>query len=200
MSAHTPPASGSGSLTPHLRTRRVALRPAGPESGRTVYRFLTDFGTTALGDPDTFAAAIVGDVNAWFTIHVVKRDQPVGFAMLQKLRPGRHVEVGIYTDDDQTPLGAGAEATMLLVNYAFAAFDVHKVYSVTTENSRDGFGVAFDSERLEAVLRDHFYFQGRLWDAYHYAVGREDWCDGGAQFVERLVPGAATTGRAEVAS
>ena len=182
-------------LTPHLRTRRVMLRPAGPEAGRTVYHFLTDFGTTALGDPETFAAAIGGDVNAWFTIHVSKVEGPVGFAMLQKLRPGRHVEVGIYTDDKKTPLGAGAEATMLLVNYAFAAFAVHKVYSVTTENSRDGFGVAFAAERLEAVLRDHFFFQGQLWDAYHYAVGRDEWCAGGAQFVERLVPaGAARSG------
>jgi RimJ/RimL family protein N-acetyltransferase len=179
-------------LTPHLQTRRVALRPAGPEAGRTVYGFLSDFGTTALGDPDTFAAAILADVNALFTVRLRRSDTVIGFAMLQKFRPGRHVEVGVYTDDDLTPLGAGAEATLLLVNYAFAALGVRKVYSVTTEHSREGFGVAFADEHREALLPGHFYFQGELWDAHYYAVTRDEWLAGGSRFLEQLTRPPAT--------
>ena len=174
-------------LTPHLQTRRIALRPAGDESAHAVYRFLTDFGTSPIGDPDRFAATVLGDVDALFTVHLRRSDEAVGFAMLQKFRAGRHVEVGVYTDDDETPLGGGAEATLLLVNYAFAALRVRKVYSITTEHSRDGFGVAFSDDHREALLPGHFYFQGRLWDAHWYAVRYEDWISGGAQFLEQLV-------------
>ncbi|GAB3078321.1 GNAT family N-acetyltransferase [Nocardioides zeae] len=185
----------STALTPHLRTRRVSLRQGGHDVGRTVYRFLTAFGTTALGDPDVFARGITADVSALFTVHVGRDEDPVGFAMLQNLRTGRHVEVGIYTDAERTPLGAGAEATLLVVNYAFAALGVRKVWSVTTEHSSSDFGVAFADERREAVIPDHFWFQGRHWDAHWYSMERDSWSAEGAPFLERLTP---RTGSQEV--
>ncbi|MGF1646451.1 MAG: GNAT family N-acetyltransferase [Kineosporiaceae bacterium] len=144
------------------------------------------FGMNEPPAPDAFGRRMMDQVVRLFVVELSGRDEAIGFAMLQNHSPAGHVEVGIYTDDSRSPVGAGAEATVLLINYAFAALEVLKVYAVTTELSRGGFGVAFTAGVREATLPDHFYFHGRLWDAYYYAVTLDEWLRVGIPFVDRL--------------
>ena len=45
----------------------------------------------------------------------------------------------------------------------------------TTEASFDAFGLNQKSSQEKAVLRDHLYFRGRLWDLYTFEIERRDW-------------------------
>jgi hypothetical protein len=177
-------------LDTHLQTRSVVFTPARPEDGPDLYRGLARTGMRVLPPVDAFSAALDGSPDGdavVFAIRLRATGEIVGAGSLRDRDPAGHVKVGIYLDVDRTPPGAGAEAMMLLVNYAFAAWpQVRKVYILTTDASRDRFRSAVSRMPLEAVLPGHVYFLGRLWDLYYYAIGRQAWEESGALVLRRF--------------
>lgn len=177
------------SLAAHLETRRARLCPADEDAAPLIYSYLMRLGMHSLPPLDMFASHFMDQMFAMFTIELTKTGQTIGFAALQDESSAGHIDAGIYTDPDCTPRGVGAEAVTLLVNYAFAASgSIRKVFSRSTEASRDGFGIAFDVGLREATLPEHMFFAGRLWDVHVFSVSREDWIQGGARFLRDLLP------------
>ena len=195
-------------LFPHVETRRVRLRPATASDGTDNYELFLRNGMNNLPNLDMWLAAYSRDLAAHsaysrdlaghFVIQQRRDGADVGFGGLSELSPAGHCEVGLYTDLAKADVGIGAEATLLFINYAFATWRVRKVYMRTTDAAVGFFGGTLAAiSRKEAVLPQHQYFRGRLWDVYLYAVYREAWDERGAALVERLVggPGEREPGR-----
>jgi RimJ/RimL family protein N-acetyltransferase len=191
---------GQALLFPYVETRRVRLRAALASDGTDNYEFFLRNGMNNLPNLDMFLAAYSRDLAshsaysrdlaAHFVIQQRRDNMDVGFGGLFELSPAGHVEVGLYTDLNKADIGIGAEATLLFINYAFATWRVRKVYMRTTEASLRFFGGTLASiSRHEAVLPEHQYFRGMLWDVYIYAVYRPDWEARGRDVLERLVGG-----------
>ncbi|MFI7443479.1 GNAT family N-acetyltransferase [Nonomuraea indica] len=175
---------------PHLETIRTRLRPAGEEDVPRLYDVLARLGLHSLPTPSAFAEQHRQGAEAQFAIHVRPSDDVIGFSSLQHLNRAGHIQVGIFTDPALSKLGAGAEAMMLTVNYAFATWEhVRKVYFSTTEASLRDLGRGMSLVPREAVIPEHLFFQGRLWDVHFYAITRESWEESGARIVDRMVRG-----------
>lgn len=192
-------------LFPHIETQRVRLRPALAADGPATYELFLRTGMNNLPNMDVFVAgysrelsshsAYSRDLAAQFAIQQRRDGEEVGFGGLFELSPAGHVELGLYTDLRKADVGIGAEATLLFINYAFATWQIRKVYMRTTDASRWFFGGTLASMvRKEACLPDHMYFRGRLWDMDIYAIYRSEWDARGAALVERLVTGPRTGG------
>lgn len=185
-------------LFPYVETRRVRLRAASASDGTDTYELFLRNGMNNLPNMDMFLAAYsrefaahsayARDLAAHFAIQQRRNEVDVGFGNLFELSPAGHIEVGLYTDLTKADVGIGAEATLLLINYAFATWRVRKVYARTTDAALRFFGGTLGSiARREAVLPEHQYFRGLLWDIYIYAIYRADWEARGRDVIQRLV-------------
>ncbi|WP_188193694.1 GNAT family N-acetyltransferase [Nonomuraea sp. SYSU D8015] len=177
-------------LHPHLETVRTRLRPAAEEDVPRLYDVLLRLGLHSLPNPEAFARQHGQGVDAQFAIELKRNGEIIGFSSLQHLSPAGHIQIGIFTDPELSRLGAGAEAMMLTVNYGFAKWEqVRKVYFSTTEASLPSLGRGMSLIPREAVLPEHLFFQGKLWDVHFYAITRDAWLESGAHIVNRLVRG-----------
>ena len=178
-------------LVPHLETPRVSLRPATVDDADDLYDNLLRTGLETLPPLDHFRAGFEEATRSRATVFAMRlreNDRIVGFGTLRDRDPAGHLKMGITMKTEVMPYGAGAEAMLLLANYAFARWDdIRRVYIESTEASIARFGSALSALKSVAVLRDHVFFRGRLWDMYYYAVTREEWERGGAPVLERLV-------------
>jgi RimJ/RimL family protein N-acetyltransferase len=180
-------------LHPHLETIRTRLRPAADEDVPRLYEVLAKLGLHSLPTPEEFARSYNQGVEAQFAIQVRRSGEVIGFSSLQQLNRAGHIQIGIFTDPGESRFGVGAEAMMLTVNYGFAAWEqVRKIYFSTTEASLPGLGRGISLIPREAVLPEHLFFQGRLWDVHFYAITRQAWLESGAHIVERLVRGVGS--------
>jgi RimJ/RimL family protein N-acetyltransferase len=180
-------------LFPHVETRRLKLVPS--TASEETFDILLSGGVESLSDIDTYLADHrKSDINAYFLSVSKATGKTIGFTTLHELnQPAGHVQVGLYSDIRQENLGLGGEAAILTINYAFAMWNVRKVYVRTTKATISNFGPQVEKSEPEAVLRDHFYFCGRLWDVYIYSISREDWSEWGMpEMIERFL----VTGRA----
>ncbi|TDD37563.1 N-acetyltransferase [Actinomadura sp. KC06] len=172
---------------PYLETKRIRLVPAAEQDARILYGLLLRLGMASLPTLDEFMKATAGGVAARFLVQRQDDGETVGYSSLHQMVPAAgHVEAGIYLDPEHIRSGLGAEASTLTLNYAFATWNVRKVYFQTTEASFDDFGPLLDVLTKEAVLPNHVFFRGRLWDVHIYAVYREEWEQTGETFVSRL--------------
>lgn len=162
-------------LFPHVETRRLRLVPS--TASEETFDILLSGGVESLSDLDTYLADHKkSDINAYFLAVSKATGKTVGFTTLHELNQAAgHVQVGLYSDVRQENLGLGNEAGMLTINYAFAMWNVRKVYVRTTEATIANFGPKMEEVEPEAVLREHFYFCGRLWSLYIYSITRQDW-------------------------
>src|SRR5690606_11398436 len=132
-------------------------------------------------------AAVGQGMNASFLVENTGGDY-LGFCSLQGLSPaGHHIEGGIYLSPEASSNGIGAEASLLLINYAFAMWNVRKVYFRTTEASLSSIGGDLKVSQKEGILSGHQYFSGKHWDEHVFAIYRDEWDEFCAQAVERLV-------------
>ncbi len=194
-------------LFPYVETRRVRLRAVTVGDADDEYDLFLRNGMNNLPNLDMWLASYSKDLAehssyardraAHFVIQQLRDGSDVGFGGLFELSPAGHVELGLYTDLTKADLGIGAEAVLLLYNYAFATWRVRKVYARTTDAAIGFFGGTLGSiARREATLPEHQYFRGLLWDIYIYAVYRADWEARGRTLLDRLVadPSGCGTG------
>lgn len=181
-------------LQPVLRSSRIYLRPATRADGTTLYGLLLDLGLNTLPTLDQWIDGGIAsrNANAQFVIHRVSDESVVGFSALYELDGNAgHIKAGVYTGPNDHAPGVGAEACIFTINYAFAMWNLRKVYFHTTEASLGSLGQALSRvAQQEAVLPEYQYFRGRLWDLYIYAIHRSEWETVGRPLAERLFAGA----------
>jgi RimJ/RimL family protein N-acetyltransferase len=165
----------------------VLLRPATKADGPGFYALLLRLGIASLPRQDVFVAGYDRDFAASFAICSRSDGEVRGYASLFELDPAGHVQVGVCTDPTAGEPGLGAEAALLTINFAFSMWNIRKVYIRTTAASISRFGGTTAAiARKEAVLTEHMFFQGQLWDVHIFAIYRQDWIGAGKQIVERL--------------
>lgn len=177
------------SIFPVLETPRVRLRPATRADSAAFYDVLLDLGLSTLPTLDQWTDGALGlrDAAAPFAVHRRSDDHLLGFTALYQLDPNaRHVKAGVYARYEEAR-GLAAEASILTLNYGFAMWDLRKIYFHTTEASLQHYGGTIAKvARQEAILPEHLFFRGRLWDVYIYAISRDAWADRGARLVRRM--------------
>ncbi|MDQ4096275.1 MAG: GNAT family N-acetyltransferase [Actinomycetota bacterium] len=182
------PQDGDG-IFPVLSTSRIRLRPATRADGAEFYHVLLELGLSTLPTLDHWIDGVLGfkDSAAQFAVHRKADDELLGFTALYQLDPNaRHVKAGVYARFEQAR-GLAAEASVLTLNYAFAMWDMRKVYFHTTEASLLHYGGAIAKvARREAILQEYLFFRGQLWDVHVFAIHRQDWEGIGSQLVRRL--------------
>ncbi|SDH06591.1 Protein N-acetyltransferase, RimJ/RimL family [Sinosporangium album] len=177
-------------LIAHLETRQVALQPAEAADGLSFYQLLLRLGLHSLPSMESFLKSFEErpeTLAAVFAIRLRENGELLGFGSLQERDRAGHIQVGLFMETERVRRGVGAEAMMLLVNYAFAVWpELRKVYFLTTDASLPRFGSALLATPREASLPAHVFFRGRLWDLHFYAVGRGEWERVGARLLGRL--------------
>lgn len=176
-------------LFPHVESKRVLLRPATAEDGPKVYEILFRSGKSTLPTLEVFLAGFTRGVSAQFLVQRRDTDAIVGYSSLSQLSVAGHVQAGVHTDADQTE-GIAADAAALTVNFAFAMWRIRKVYFETHEADLSELGFTGEYAtvvREEAVLPDHLYFQGKLWDQHVHAIYREQWDQQGVELLKEIV-------------
>lgn len=105
-------------------------------------------------------------------------DRLIGVCGLHKLdHKNRHASFGIFIGaKEEWGGGYGTEATRLIVNYAFATLNLHRVWlHVFEDNARGQRAYEKVGFQREGVLRQDFYREGRYWNTIVMGILREEW-------------------------
>lgn len=176
-------------IFPHMKSRRIVLQPKSTTPTVEDYNLILRLGLDSTSNFDSFLAAMTKkSIEANFSIKLNGDDSPAGFSMLLDLdQDAGHVHTAVYLDPAMARQGIGADATLLTVNYAFAMWNIRKVYFETTEASSGNFGAMLEKPP-EAILKDYIFFRGHLWDLKVYALTRDEWERELYDYVRKLVP------------
>ncbi len=176
-------------LFPHVTGRRVALRPAAAADAKIVHDMKMLAGTGVVPLLDLFAATFTAGAAAAFVVTDRESGNDVAHTALLDFAPAGHVRVELVA-----PPGiereAVADAAALTINFAFAMWPLQKVYWHATDHDLPAFGWSQTHAamvRPQAVLAQHAYFHGRLWDVSVLAVSRDDWDIHGVDLVKQIV-------------
>ncbi|MEU4806641.1 GNAT family protein [Actinosynnema sp. NPDC023587] len=176
-------------LFPYVESKRIVLRPATGADGAEVYDVLFRAGAPGLPALDVFLDRFERGVQAQFLVYRRDSDDLVGHAALSDLAVAGHVRAAVFAAADPGE-GIAADAAALLVNFAFAMWRIRKVYFESHLADLAEFGFTGDRAavvRTEAVLPEHLWFRGRLWDQYVHAVYREHWDVDGVELLKEIV-------------
>ncbi len=105
-------------------------------------------------------------------------DRPIGTTALHlEAGPHRQARFGIALGArDEWGKGYGTEATALLVEYAFATLNLHRVWLHVFDYNKAGRRTYEKAGfRQEGVLRQSHFAEGRYWDCVAMAILRDEW-------------------------
>lgn len=176
-------------IFPHMKSRRITLQPKSTSPTPEDYNLILKLGLDSTSNFESFSAAMQKkSIDANFSIRLNGDDSAAGFSMLLDLdQDAGHVHTAVYIDPAAARQGIGADATLLTVNYAFAMWNIRKVYFETTDASSGDFGAMLEKPP-EATLNDYIFFRGRLWDLKVYALTRDEWEKELYDYVRKLAP------------
>ena len=153
----------------------------------TVHDLLLKAGLSNLPTAETFASLCMKEVSAQFTVERRDTGQTVGFVSFHHLDlSGQHVRASFRTDPALAGNDLAAEVILMTINYAFASWNIRKIYFWTTDTDLQSFPTAFSSTHREATLPEHLYDRGALQDVHIYATYREQWEEHGAALLDKL--------------
>jgi RimJ/RimL family protein N-acetyltransferase len=171
-------------LFPHLQSIRVRLSPARFDDGVRAYEIMLRAGMGTMPTLDAFLETFGKGGKAQFIAEMRETGEAIGHVVLRDRNTAGHIHVDIHLDVGAADTGVGAEIAMLALNYAFAMWDLRKAYLEATSKGLSALGLSDEQRKLlteEAILRDHVYQQGRLWDQHILSVDRETWEREGAE-------------------
>lgn len=185
-----------------VRTGRYTrVRPVTPDDYGWLFEVavLTDAGSRwrLHGDVPTFDAFISGLLQQSPATCVIERlsgGDRLGMVQLFQHQPiSRHAQLTAFLDPSAEGLGWPLEGVLLFVDYAFAAFDLRKLYleSLTTEVAQFE-SLVGDVLREEGRLVGHRYVFGQYVDCHILALYRDDFEAGVASLFPGLVAGDQT--------
>jgi RimJ/RimL family protein N-acetyltransferase len=111
---------------------------------------------------------------------IIRRDDDalIGAVGLHRIHPvNRSAMFGLMIGDRAAwSQGFGTEATRLMVDYAFRALNLHRVWLHVYENNPAAVRVYEKvGFRREGILRQDVYREGRYWDALAMGLLRDEW-------------------------
>jgi RimJ/RimL family protein N-acetyltransferase len=163
--------------------RRIVLRPLTPADHDWLWRLCTHPDGLArwryLGTTPSYERVVQDFSNMWVQFVAVDRrtNERVAHVYAYNPKPAdAHAWVAVAADPGHRRWGIGVEACILLIEYLFATFGLHKVYAEALEFNYEQFasgaGTIFD---VEGHFVDDVRFQGRWWDRYVLAFHRDRW-------------------------
>jgi RimJ/RimL family protein N-acetyltransferase len=175
-------------LNPYLIGDLVYLRPLEREDALTIQpwfndpeisQFLLRRRPMTLRDEEQFLERIAHS-DSDIALGIVRRDvdQLIGCMGLHNFNHrNRNATFGISIGDKSAwGCGFGTEATALLMEYAFAALNLHRVtLQVFEYNERAIRTYEKLGFRKEGVMREENYCNGRYWDTIVMGLLRQDW-------------------------
>jgi hypothetical protein len=174
---------------PLITSSGVELRPISADDGKKVYELLVRFGSGVLPTLETFLDGFGHGAMAQFLVHGAGEAGPVGVATLRDFNPAGHVTAELELGSAPGP---GQETVALVVNYAFAMWNLRKVYLHAAEDEHDVLGLTGPLLQplldREALLPRHVFARGRHQDLSIYAIHRNTWEKHAANVLEALAP------------
>lgn len=181
--------------TPPVRSTRIALRSIVREDYDYLHALASDPAASyrwryrgGTPSPEAFAAQLWDGVLAQFMVLSRESGRPVGAVALYNanLHSG-YVYLSLIADPRIRRTGISMDAGLLLCNYAFANWNLRRVYLETTEFNLEQFGSGEGRYFHEAArLRDHEFFSDRYWDLVTLVVERDDFADYGPRLLAAL--------------
>ncbi|MFC4534471.1 hypothetical protein [Sphaerisporangium dianthi] len=174
-------------LFPHIQSPGVELQPVSAADGEKVYELLIQYGAGGLPTLEAFRRNNAGGAMAQFLVHGRAEERTVGVATLRDFNPAGHIKADI-----RVSTAHGPETTALVLNYAFAMWNLRKVYVHATEADHEAAGLAdpliSPLLRREALLPRHVFARGRHWNLSVYSVYRDAWEKHAPDILDALVP------------
>jgi RimJ/RimL family protein N-acetyltransferase len=179
-----PEASQHSPEIPTLRGRLVALRPMMPDDLPALYRLSIDETVNAhwrfRGIVPTYQQFINSTTANEAIVQFVVTDLSgtagaLGLAVAYNadIRSG-FAYIGTMVAPNISRWGAGIEATALLTRYLFSTWPFRKLYFELIEYNCERLGSALDGYMtLEGRMREHYYYGGRYWDNFLFAIERQ---------------------------
>lgn len=182
-------------ILPHTLVPGTSLEVARARTGREIHRELAGLGVAGLPSGEAFASTALwpnghrSHVSAQFFVRDTGADAPVGYVSLHELSPhSGYVKCSVAVDASAAE-GVRAAATLLPVNYAFAMWNIRKVYFWTPEPGVPGLGAAGADATREGTLPEHLLQGGELRAVHIFALYRRQWEESGVEFVAGLAAG-----------
>lgn len=170
-------------VQPSLTGRKVYLRPTTADDIRINYEWwvLSDPQSltcrpwvyrSAEENVEAFKSRTVSDSKQAFTVCRIEDGRPVGevnFFGLNTLN--RSAELGVLINPDEQRKGHAYDALTVLIDHLFRFRGLHKVYAQTGGfNSKTIALLEKLGFKRDAVLRDHYYWNGSFHPGYIYSL------------------------------
>ncbi|GLU50020.1 hypothetical protein [Nocardiopsis ansamitocini] len=128
------------------------------------------------------------DVAAQFLIASTVNDSVVGFCSFSRVGAGGSLmQIDVLMDPETGALGITLEANVLLVNYAFAQWEVDRVCFWSAEEDSEMFGANRAIIREEKILPEGIRNPLENKSARLFVIDRSYWEKYGARFLKWLV-------------
>jgi ribosomal-protein-alanine N-acetyltransferase len=189
-----PPHRGLGTVSfrpPPLVSERVLLRGWEPADLEDVYAYASDPEVTrylawerhqSRADSAFFLDAIVatgyreGELNYALCLRESPQRVLGTVGLVRRDSTGRVMELGYVLARSAWGRGLVPEAGRLLIDHAFAATPVERIYApVLAPNAKSRRAAEKMGLRFEGTLRSHLFLRGTAWDETIYGVLRADW-------------------------
>jgi RimJ/RimL family protein N-acetyltransferase len=171
--------------------RHTVVRPVAPEDYEWLFKVAlhTPAGSRwrlhgEMPTYDQFINTMLAGAKATCVIETVD-GQPLGMVQLWHHDGlSRHAQLTAFLSPEAEGRGWPLEGVLLFIDYAFAAFDLRKLYVEALEPELASYRSLVGSVlKEEGRLRDHQYLFGQYVDGYLLAIYRPDF----AAFFERVV-------------
>jgi RimJ/RimL family protein N-acetyltransferase len=175
-------------ITPFRVSRRIYFRPLEKTDAPLVQGWFNDPEVTRqlltyrpislLAEEALLEGLARSETDVAVMIVVRETDRPIGTVALHvEAGPHRQARFGIALGaKDEWGKGYGSEATALMVEYAFATLNLHRVWLHVFEYNKAGRRTYEKAGfRQEGVLRQSHFVEGRYWDCIVMAILQDEW-------------------------
>jgi len=171
-----------------MRSKRLYLRPPTKQDIPAFLRWINDSEVTQF--LQAYYPIFEADELEWldklqkskenivFVIVDAKTKKPIGTMGIHRINwKDRIATTGaLIGEKNYWGKGYGSEAKMLLLSYAFNTLNLRKICSaVISFNERSKAYSLKCGYKVEGVLKQHIFKNGRYWDEIQLAIFRKDW-------------------------
>lgn len=166
-----------------MQGRHIKLVPADDKYLDFIYAAETDLSEKNLWSDtrnvparDTFADEFHDRLEhyyfAYFIIVSNDCDEPLGFVYAAQYSPwDRHLYVTIYVSKASRRNIVASEAGLLMIDYLFSYYDLHKIYSIVYDYNTTSLEFQKKAGFIEeGLFREHRYYNGKFHDVHLMAL------------------------------
>lgn len=178
---------------PALVGSRVTLRVGRREDAERIYRLANNPIIAAMtGIPHPYPGIagaeqwiestwrrLVARTEIHLAITLTGEDQAIGYIGLNSINPdNKSAELGYWLGEPYWSRGLGTEAAALMVEHAFRALGLNRIFARCRDDNRRSYRVMEKiGMKFEGLAREEVFRDGQFLDMRHYAVLRREWED-----------------------